>query len=386
MIRGETIVCLSPTPWGGIWRNRQHVMSRLAARNRVIFVEPYGTSVVGTMPPAGVALLSTPRSLPVGGRFLPTSVLRWTAPVVVAVNARLLVRLLRERLRQLGLTAPILWLYDPLHVGLVGRLNEKLVCWHVHDETSEFPGNRRIKTTIRNCERVLLARADLVFASSRSQYERRRPFGKKVHCTPNAGDFRHFNRALDPALPIPDDVHDLPRPILGFYGGVDFRIDIALLRFLAQNRPQSSIVLVGPDRLSVYHNDDRFSGLINIHSLGPRDYSIMPNYVKAFDVIIFPYVVPSSMRYAFPLKLYECLAAGKPIVSTVLPEILPFEGIIWIGHSPEDFVLKVEEAVQDQADAKQMEQRVSLARENTWDKRVEQMSDLIQDRLRSAGG
>lgn len=381
MIQDEIIVCVSPTSWSDIWRNRQQVMSRFAKQNHIIFVQPHEKNKNDELStPSNVTLLNAPRPIPFGSRFIPEFLLRWTSRLIVKLNNFLLRRFLQRRLLEFGVVAPILWLYDPLHVRLLGHLDEKLTCWHVHDETSKFPFNQKIAKIIRSCEKCLGRDVDLIFASSKSQYKNRSTCGDKVYYLSNACDFYHFSKSPNAGEIVPNDISHLRRPILGYYGAIHFTIDIELLSFIAKRHPEWSVVLIGPDSFSRYYDLEKLREVHNIHRIGTRSYNVLPKYVKEFDVAIFPYALNSTV-YAFPLKLYECLAAGKAIVSTALPELVPLEGLIWIARSSDEFVAKVEGAIKEKDDPERIERGLSLARENDWGHRVEQMSALMEEAM-----
>jgi len=393
VIKNQTFVFLSPTYWNDIWRNRQQVASRLARQNLVIFVEPQRT-FAETAParrnpsaclPTNLKVVEPPAALPFGANFLPESLVRFLSPFVVKTNTARLAQFLKAYLAPHQSPAPILWLYDPLNVGLVGKLGEKLVVYHAHDDTSIFPFNHKIRRLIVQSQRRLLGKADVVFECSLTAYQAEKQSYCHIHYVPNAVDFQHFQKVLSPDTAIPAEIEAIPRPIIGFYGGIDFRLDLDLLRFIAMSRPQWSLVLVGNNTLNYYHKHLDLHLFSNIHVFGPRDYQVLPNYLKAFDVVIWPYIATESVCIAStPLKLYECLAAGKPIVTVKLP-IESGRELVYMARTPGEFVARIEEAIYDRDNVDRIERGINLARENTWEKRVEQMSALIEEALRNRG-
>lgn len=370
MLKGETILCISPTSWLSLWRNRQQIMSRLVQKNCVVFVEPQRTLAE---PPAkrnkcfqevcgNLEIIEPPAALPFGASVLPTAVLRLLSPAIVKINNSRLTSFLKKYIRTRQICNPILWLYDPLHVGLVGKLGEKLVVYHAHDDTSIFPFNFKIKQVIVQNRRRLLGRANVVFECSLTAYHLKKQSYCNIHYIPNGVDFQQFQKVLSPYTAIPADIGVIQRPIIGFYGGVDFRLDLDLLRFIARSRPQWSLVLVGTNTLNRSHKYLDLHLFNNIHLLGSRDYQVLPNYVKAFDVVIWPYIATESVSIAStPLKLYECLAAGKPIVTVKLP-IESGRELVYMAQTPEEFVARIEEAIYDRDNADRIERGITLAR------------------------
>jgi glycosyltransferase involved in cell wall biosynthesis len=302
------------------------------------------------------------------------------AKAATTVNNAVLARCIRRAMACLGVRAPILWLYHPWHVGLVGRFGEKLVCYHVHDEIADYPSNRPIRAYIEACDRLLSRKADLIFASSSAQAARRRPLNEHTHFVPNAVDFDHFNKALDPGLELPADVRQIPRPRVGYVGFLGFQIDVALLLTIALSRPDWHLVLVGPDCLGKGEQCGRLRCCPNVHFLGQKPVHDLPAYLKALDVALMPYDLTTHVSTSYPLKLHEYLAAGKAVVAVPLPELTPFQDLLYLAVSPDQFMRCVDRALVEKPGA-MVDQRMAAARQNTWDQRVEQVTALIRARL-----
>ena len=234
-MRDQTIVCMAPRRWDALWKETQAIMSRLAAHNRVLYFEPGRDPEYGVLAemrrnapnlsrPAmrhvqgNLIVIPSPPVLPHGRQLLPPWVLRVTMPPMIAINARVLVRHVRRTLRALAIREPILWLTDPYQLPLLGRFGEKLACYFNFDEFADIAANRRVSGLLRRLDDELTRRADVIFATSRSQAERRQRINPQTHFVPNAVDFDLFHRAVTDDLPVPADVVSLPRPIIGFVG------------------------------------------------------------------------------------------------------------------------------------------------------------------------
>jgi len=393
VIEGHDIVCCAPDPWHSIWRNRQQIMSILAQENRILFVEPRQylrpTLAAFRQGELGLGDLGRPLVAPV----LP-GLWRFQYPVYAPISgrpplsewtARLQVRALRQAMRRLGFATPLLWLYRPDDRDLVGRLDERLVIYHVVDEYSAYeegyedqvaPGKRR---ALQERERKLLAQADLVFAVSRPLWEAKRQFNPHTYLVPNGVNFRAFNSAV--GTPPPPDLAALPRPRIGYAGNINEKVDLLLLRRLAESRPDWSLVLIGPVSLRFdRHLLDRLR-LPNVHFLGQKDVGDLPRYVAGLDVCLMPYKRNEWTRHISPLKLYEYLACGKPIVSTGIPAAREFKALLYLAEEPEAFLSLVEQALAE-ADPALPEAREQEASRHTWQQRVEQMSSLVEEALR----
>ena len=388
MIQGEDILCFAPERWDSPWRNRQHIMSILAQRNRVLYVEPrdylrpllrkwrrgevslrevWGRRVTHIR--GGLHVYHSPAFAPISGRF-----------PLNRLSDALYLASLRRAMARLGMRRPLLWLFRPSTVRWVGCFGEKLVIYHVVDEYSAYKGPFDPQM-VKRLERELLSRAHLVLTTSRALWEGKRPFNPNTHWVPNAVDYGAFERALADSAPPPSDLAALKRPLIGYVGVLNEKIDFGLLRQVARRHPDWSLVLVGPVELRFEpHKAEPLRGLSNVHFLGFRPVEMVPYYIKACQVCLMPYELNEWTRHIEPLKLYEYLACGRPIVSTDIPAARRFSQVVYIARDEGDFVRKIEEALRER-DPALAEARRSLARQNTWKQRVEVISELIQEAL-----
>lgn len=389
-VQGETILCVANRVWDSLWRDSQQIMSRIAKHNRVLYFEPGRNPDKSHLAEMwhnwpnffslhlrrlheNLIILSTPACLPYARRHLPRSVLQITTPIVARLNARILSRHVRRAMQKLDVRRPILWLYEPRHVYLVGQFDEKVACYFNYDELADFVDNTRIKELLREYDRRLCRAADVVLATSRSQWRRRLPFNPNTIFVPNGVDFALFNCALEPELPLPEDIRSVPGPIIGFAGWLGYHIDVGLLLRIAQTYPDASLVLVGPDELPDSHEKERLHACPNVYFLGQKKRRELPNYLQAFDVALMPYLLTGHILSAYPLKLHEYLAAGRSIIAMALPELQPFHDVVRIAEDHDAFLQQIREALYDDAytnDTEAVERRVAIARENTWDHRV----------------
>ncbi|MGR3303163.1 MAG: glycosyltransferase [Candidatus Scalindua sp.] len=371
-------------------------MSRLAKHYRVLFVEPSRTSDEGTWPSIknryknifsprletiipNLTLIYPSPSIPLGGALLSPAMLRLTTPRVIKLNCWLLAVSIRKVLRKLKVTNPILYIWEPFHLDLVGKFAEQLVCYHVYDETSDFVFNKRISQLIREYDMKLCKKGDFVFASSKKIYERRKPLNSFTYFIPNGVDYDHFHTAMSPSLKIPEDIQNIPNPIIGFAGSIMyFMVDTKLLIYLAETRPDWSILLVGPDLLDNSKLCLKLRALDNVFFVGKKDVAELPAYMKAFNVAMLPYVTAGHISSSYPLKFHEYLAAGKPIVASHVPALLPFKDVVLLSHSYDEFVQNIELALVNNSQ-NEIEKRLKIARENTWDQRVETIMGLLEN-------
>ncbi len=385
-MHGETIVCLATRRWDSMWREAQQHMSRIAQLNRVLYFEPgrdpdrpvlseLWRNLSNFAAPRirkvrqNLFIIPSPPSLPYLRRNLPSRVLQHTTPLVASTNAAVLAGHVRRTMRRMKVKSPILWMYEPRQIDLVGKVGEKLVCYYIYDEAADFLANAAIANLLRDYDDRLTKCADVVLACSPWIWRRRLPMNPNTFLVPNAVDFAMFAGATSEEH-MPDDIVNLPRPIMGTAGMLDDRIDAELLLRAAERYPSYSLVLVGPDRMPDTDAVRRLRAAPNVHLLGQKDPRTLPAYIRQFDVALIPYVIASHTLPLYPLKLFEYLASGRAVVTTALPEILGFSPVARIAENGNAFVRAIADAVTDYA-ADRVAARQTVAQENTWDKRVE---------------
>jgi hypothetical protein len=284
---------------------------------------------------------------------------------------------LRWQCRRLGLTKPILWSFMPNVSGLVGRVGERMVVYHCVDDYAEFAGVSR--ESIRRLEADLVRRSDVVITSSERLRDERLPLNPRTHFVTHGVDVEHFGRALDPATPIPEELRHLPRPIVGFFGLMAEWVDVGLIRAMADRHPDWSIVLLGRVATDV----SSLAGRPNVRFLGRKPYAALPAYCRGFDAGIVPFRMSDLTVRANPLKLREYLAAGLPVASTPLPEVLRYDALVETGATDQEFIAAVERALARRSPAA-VRERVDAMRAESWEARVEEIAELLSGPLARA--
>jgi len=177
---------------------------------------------------------------------------------------------------------------------------------------------------------------------------------------------------LEPGLDVPDEIASLPRPVVGYVGAVSSWLDQELLAAVARAHRDWTVILIGPVDTGV----ELLKSLPNVYFLGQKEYSLLPAYVKGFDVTVIPFKINDLTRGVNPVKLYEYLAAGRPVVSTALPEVLPFRPVVSTSLNPVEFVKMVEDELAGDCSEKAAS-RVQLARRHSWQARAVAVSEAI---------
>ncbi len=385
MLRGTDIVCVSSLDWDAHWTSKQQIMHRLAESNRILYVEEPVTMLAPLKVPArwrrwkavaprlrkareGLWVLTPPPLLPFGNMY----------PAVNRANQAVLARYIRWAERQIGLKDTLLWTYLPSSCALIDRLAPRAVIYHCVDEHSAFPGNVN-PGVVRAYDDELTRRADLVITTARNLLLSRDRLNSNIHHVLHGADVFHFGSALDPDLPLPGDIAAIPAPRLGVVGMHDERLDLDAIEAMAQADPSWHVVLVGPIQPGDV-DESRLVAIPNVHLLGGKPLAELPAYLKAMDVALIPYKLNELTRNIFPLKLYEYLAAGLPIVAAALPELAPFAEQVLLAAEPADYPELIREAlVSDSPEARLA--RSALAAANSWDARVEEISGLVEAML-----
>jgi glycosyltransferase involved in cell wall biosynthesis len=240
----------------------------------------------------------------------------------------------------------------------------------VYDCMDELANFRFAPADIAERERLVISKADVVFTGGYQLFLSKSRHHDNVHFHGCGVDEAHYAKARLPETPLPPEVAGLPRPVCGYFGVIDERIDYELLEKLASRMPDASIVMVGP-----FAKVDRktLPGAPNIHWLGQRTYDQLPALVKSFDVCLMPFAMNESTRYINPTKTLEYMAAAKPIVSTAVPDVVRnFTPVVQIARSHQEFVAAVKRVAKN-PDAGLIAQGVALARNAGWVAIVEAM-------------
>lgn len=362
------IICLSHLRWNFVYQRPQHLLSRCAVGRRVFFIEE-----------------------PI---FEAESIPRWEidedkSGVIVAVphlpeglnNSAIsanLQQLIDNLLAQQKIYKYICWYYTPLALEFTGHLQPVAVIYDCMDELSAFKG---ASPKLKSCEAELFRRADVVFTGGQSLYENKVNQHPNVYAFPSSVDVAHFGQGRK-IQNDPVDQASIPHPRLGFFGVIDERMDLELLAGIADTRPDWHLVIVGPvvkiDPASLPQRD-------NIHYLGGKKYQELPAYLAGWDVAMLPFARNESTRYISPTKTPEYLAAGKPVVSTSIRDVVsPYGdlGLVQIADTPEAFVAAIDIILQeDTTGLEWLNQVDSFLEKISWDKTWHSMVQLIDSAI-----
>jgi UDP-galactopyranose mutase len=358
------LVCLSHLRWDFVYQRPQHLLSRCARDRRVIFFEEpmYGEGFRLDVRRSEEGVLVAVPHLPEG--------VRGKREAEEALLQALLTRLFSER----RVREHVLWYYTPMPVAWTRHLRPLGVVYDCMDELSAFKG---APPELVEREAELFRRADLVFTGGQSLYEAKRGKHPHVYAFPSGIDREHFGRARG-ITTEPADQAGIPHPRVGFFGVVDERFDLELLGALSRERPDWHFVIIGP---VVKIDPDSLPRAANVHYLGGKSYKELPEYLAGWDVATLLFARNESTRYISPTKTPEYLAAGKPVVSTSIKDVVrPYGelGIIRIADDAPSFAAAAEELMRAGADKDWLARVDALLAQNTWDRTWARMSELIE--------
>ena len=385
------VVCVSRQEWATpLPTNRQQIMSRAAKRGHpILFVETGGQlgrhilQIVAAPDRASLArrLLATEHVAPGIRVRKAVTAAPWAQKYRAAnrVNARLTAPVLRALGRKLG--APVvLWLYDPCAFELVGACGEALAVYDCVDDYAEQVGSdARRRAFVAEADAEAARRSDLVFATTEELFERQKKRNAHAFLVPNGADYEHFAGVTEGSRAR--ELVSLPGPVVGFAGNLtESKVDFGLLERLADARPEWSLALIGPADATARPSLERLAERANVTWLGPKRYADVPRYVAAFDVALIPYRTNAYTKNCSPLKVYEYLAAGKPVVATGVPALGSLEPDVVLAQSLDGLLEGVESGLAPARNGA-VARRKALAARNTWETRTERLLGLVAERL-----
>ena len=358
----DDLLCFSHLRWNFVYQRPQHLMTRFAQDRRVFFIEePIDDSLEPRFD------LTVDEGVTVVVPHLP-------AGSDATSRAKLQQILLEYLLREHQIVHPILWYYTPMALEWSRNLPAKAVVFDCMDELSAFAHS---PASLLALEEELLGRADVVFTGGHSLYEAKKNRHTRVHAFPSSVDAPHFGRARD-RHEQPSDQASIPRPRVGFFGVIDERMDLVLLEGLARLRPDWHQVLIGP---VVKIDPQSLPRAHNIHYLGMKGYADLPAYLAGWDVAYLPFARNDATRFISPTKTPEYLAAGRPVVSTSIADVVrPYgeHGFVTIADTPEQVAKALDAALAASDDA--WLRRVDDYLSNlSWDRTYAAMNRLVNE-------
>jgi len=366
--KSPDLVCLSHLRWNFVYQRPQHLLSRCAKQQRVFFIEEpiftKSTDKIDISQDESGVWVVVPH---VSAELSKTE-----------INA-LQKQLIDELFAQAQIQEYILWYYTPMAMDFTHHLEPSGVIYDCMDELSAFKG---ASPALKELEAELFKRADLVFTGGQSLYESKVNQHPNVYAFPSSIDKTHFAQARN-FTQDPIEQVDIPHPRLGFFGVIDERMDLELISGIATAQPNWHLIMIGP---VAKIDPEILPRQANIHYLGSKAYQDLPAYIAGWDVAILPFARNESTRFISPTKTPEYLAAGKPVVSTSICDVIrPYgqAGLVQIADTGAEFVTAVTAAMnKNSAESAEWLLKVdAFLAQNSWDDTWTRMMQLISDRI-----
>lgn len=343
--------------WDFVYQRPQHIISRMSKTHKILFVEePWLRDNIGSN-----NLIEISPTL---------DVLQPNVSSIDAIHEVLLKHISNKNI-------PIGWFYSPSFVPLLEHLQFDKVIYDCMDELSLFKG---APEKLIEQEKYLISNATLLFTGGKSLYKAKEKLHQNVHCFPSSVDQYHFTKALN-GVAVPQDIAVIPKPVVGYFGVIDERIDLTLLHETALLRPEVSFVMIGP---IAKIEESELPKLKNIYYLGMKDYKELPGYIKCFDLAMMPFALNDATKYISPTKTLEYMAAHKPIVSTAISDVVTeYRHCVAIVDSKESFAYAIDVAMEDFPDPFMRSDYNTILENTSWDATAGAMQNLIKTQVPS---
>jgi len=368
------VVCFAHLHWDFVWQRPQHLMTRFAQQGRVFYVEDAFYHADDFVEPH-MEVKERQQGVKVLVVHLPNKL---QGQEKASEEAQY--QVLRQFFADNSINSYVFWYYTPMALNKSRQFQPVLTVYDCMDELAQF---KFAPPELREREQELFQKADLVFTGGQRLYEAKREQHNDAHAFPSSIDKDHFGQARSTTLAEPTDQASIAHPRVGFFGVVDERLDIELLGELATNHPQWQFVIIGPvvkiDPASLPHNE-------NIHYLGGKNYQELPAYLRGWDVATLLFARNESTEFISPTKTPEYLAAGRPVVSTSIRDVVRPYGelnLVQIADEPKEFGAAIARALEQGKDADWRTHTDDYLATISWDLTWQNMVNLMQDRLKN---
>jgi len=387
MLRNHNIICFAPSDW---WTMNPscttHIMKKLTRRNRVLYINPFSSTFSGA---AGTRIITrTIRKATSIARFLgkPQKNLYVFSPVFLplhnnsfidTINSFLLKFQIKGICRLLKFSKPILWVENLRASDALGWFDAALTVYHLSDlfEDCLYSSN---KSTLLKREQTISEQSDVLICVSQKLYEAKSSDRKNVYYLPHGVDFRAFRYAAENSNGFDEKLAQIPRPIAGYFGTMTRCNDIDTMLWCARSLPDVSFVFAGQITSGDYR---QLLKLENVYFLGKLPYRQIPKLCACFDVCLLQWKMDEWIKYCNPLKTFEYMASGKPIVSVPIYEIAQkYSDIVSIAETKEQFANAILTEINNDTEQRR-DKRLRIARQNSWDNHIEHLSNIINIEL-----
>ncbi|HQU83614.1 MAG TPA: glycosyltransferase [Pyrinomonadaceae bacterium] len=380
ILRGRDILCFSHD-WTGDPLSKTHLMRVLSKENRILWINAIANRMPTTSSKDISRIFKKLKSFTEPVKEVepnihvlnPLAIPTYGNDAVRKFNEKFLVSQVKKAMRKLKFQNPINMVFNPAAGLLAGKLGESELIYYCVDEYTAFTG---VASGLKEIEEDLFRKSDLVIVSAEKLFESKQHFNENTFVIRHGTDWKHFRTALNDKTNIPDEIKDLPKPIIGFHGLLADWVDFELIKKTAEHFKNGSVVLIGKITVDAEKKIKILDGIPNIHFLGRKPYSELPSYCKAFDVALNPFEISELTLAANPLKVREYLAAGLQVVSTDIPEVRILDNCL-IGENHADFIEKIEFALKNPKSKEEISDGISR---ESWEAKIDELREIMTKR------
>ncbi len=377
ILRGRDILCFSHD-WTGDPLSKTHLMRVLSKENRILWINAIANRMPTTSSKDIKRIFSKLKRFTEPVKEVepnifvlnPLAIPAYGTEAVRQFNQKFLISQVKKAMRKLKFEKPINMVFNPAAGLLAGKLGEDELVYYCVDDYTEFTGSSR---GLKEIEEELFRKSDLVIVSAEKLFDDKKKFNENTHIIRHGTDWRHFCTALGVETKIPDEIKDLPRPVIGFHGLLADWVDFELIKKTAEHFKTGSVVLIGKIAVDAEQKIKILDKVKNIHFLGRKPYTELPSFCKGFDVALNPFAINELTLAANPLKVREYLAAGLKVVSTDIPEVRILDHCL-IGENHADFIEKIETALKDETPKDTISDSIKA---ESWEARIEELRAIM---------
>lgn len=378
VLRGRDILCFSHD-WTGDPLSKTHLMRVLSRENRILWINAIANRMPTTSSKDVSRIFKKLKNFTEPVREIepnifvlnPLAIPAYGSRAVRKFNEKFLLGQVKRAMRKLGFENPMNMVFNPAAGLLAGKLGESELIYYCVDEYTAFTGAAK---GLKEIEEDLFRTSDLVVVSAEKLFESKKDFNANTFVIRHGTDWKHFRKALDDETQVPEEIANLPKPVIGFHGLLADWVDFELIKKVAAHFDKGSVVLIGKIAVDAEQKVKILNGISNVHFLGRKPYADLPAYCKGFDVALNPFAINELTLAANPLKVREYLAAGLETVSTDIPEVRILQHCR-VGKNHEDFISQIEEALKDPKPRAEISDAV---RHESWEAKVEELRAVIQ--------
>lgn len=394
----DSIICLSSQKWDkDLWTNKQHIMDRLQNNYPVMhidygfehfpawFLENFKKRNLSSYFKLGIH--QRKKNLYIGKTL--------SLPIIsyLPINYSLRegwdfyfkVRQAKWFLTKHGVENSIIWVYHPGFAPYLKEFTRSLIVYDCVDDYATFPEytkNKKLKKWITDQEKQLCQYSDIIFTTSSYLFDiKHSQYPEKSYYVHNVGDYDHFSLVQSDKCTSVKKVSNIKGKKICFVGAIsDYKVRIDWIYDSAKINPEFNYILIGPIGLSDKNTDvSILKSLPNVYFFGKIDYSLLPSFLKSIDVCIIPYKVDGHTKGVFPIKFFEFLATGKPVVISNLPSLKEYYKFVFVAKNKNEFSECINKAIVEGSHMR--EKRIQLAKKNKWNHRIEHQLKIINDKL-----